>query len=669
MPATVTFLLGAGISIQAGIPDVRGFYRAFRAHLVQQFGATHDLMRSLDAIDVAWTQQYGSSLDDLERLYETLTFINDIDTPASIPLQLPHSFPPRSRQIELLHWELKKYVQQRCLSAPRNLAYLRPLAKFARISQPLTIISLNYDAYMEKVLDEAGVPWSDGGPVGDQEFFASNLDFPQTSSVHLIKLHGSATWYQTRRETEPGWMSRVRAVGQVGVSRKFGAARSLTHEAMMVYPTLNKALTNGPFPALTLKAQNALAKSDVCLAIGYAFGDIHVRRLVVESLSLNRRLKLILVNPKAKQILPILYHEAGATLHDRIGCVPLRFACVEEALKGDWLLDQSKGWIRGAPVQSPLLSSRGKIGGPKTRLPSRSRWRLRYPVPGGVAGLARGDNVLYLVGNQRREILELDLRTEQLRTLASGFQNLRGMAFDAADGMLYVVSNKYLSWPRRAPWSRGGIGQLWAINTATGVKRSVTRIDWLRTGLRFARNPRQLTQEAFWKNLAGGLRWPASVVVGEPGRSVLFTEARAIRKLDVRSKAISTPVVIPLPFNVVGLSLEAPNRLLVADAGVHPSGFGRLMHADLDTQRVDVLAGGWRGVNSVLFVPTRRLALLARVGGWPRGTVFSVDLDNPTSAPQYLWEGLNGPAQLCPASTEDEALVSTADGIVALWLD
>lgn len=671
MPTQITFLLGAGASVPAGVPHVRRFYQDFRSHLIQQLGAHHDLFVCLEDLEEAWKEATGIQLSDLERLYEALTFLN-AGTTTSVPLGLPKEFPVRSREVELLEWELKKYVQQRCLSVrPRDLEYLRPILNFTKITNPLVIISLNYDPCIEIIMERARISWTDGAPSNNEEFFGSQLDFPDRIAVHLVKLHGSATWYQTRLETEPGWMRRVHGIGQVGVSRKLGAARTMTHEAMMIYPTLNKALTNGPFPLLTLKAQRALAESKLCLAIGYSFGDIHIRRLVLEALSLNPELRLILVNPEVRETLRTLYRDAGPDLHNRIGAASSRSkerGLVQNALKDDWLLRRSQDWLEGAPIDLPLASSRGKIGGPKARLSSPSRWRLIYPVEGGVSGLARGEEVLYLVRRSRQDICELDRRTGKLSTLASGFQNLRGLAFDATSRELYAVSNKYRSRPRWAPWSRGGIGQLWAISIATGAKRPLTRIRWIRTVLGLARIWKEPGQEAVWKQLIGGLRWPTSVIVEEPGRFLLLTEAKAIRRIDLRTRALSTPAEIPLPFNVVGLATEAPGTLLVADAGVHPNGFGRLMRLDLRDPRLDVLASGWHGLGSLAYLPSRRLALLTQVGPWPRGCAFSLAIDESDRPPQFSWQGLDDPSQFSIGPDDDEVLLSTGDGVVHLDL-
>ena len=133
------------------------------------------------------------------------------------------------------------------------------------------------------------------------------------------------------------------------------------------------------------------------------------------------------------------------------------------------------------------------------------------------------------------------------------------------------------------------------------------------------------SQTAPWKRLVGGLRWPTSVVVREPGRTLLFTEARAVRELSLATERISTPLEIPLPFNVVGLALEDDGSVLIADAGVHPNGLGRLMKGRLGEKSVEILASGWNRLGSLAFLLSRRLALLSQGGAWPRGKVLALN--------------------------------------------
>jgi hypothetical protein len=114
--------------------------------------------------------------------------------------------------------------------------------------------------------------------------------------------------------------------------------------------------------------------------------------------------------------------------------------------------------------------------------------------------------------------------------------------------------------------------------------------------------------------------------------------------------------------------MEAPGTLLVADAGVHPNGFGRLMRIDLSDHKLDALAGGWRGLGSLAYLPARRLVLLTQVGPWPRGCAFSLAIDEPDRPSQFAWQGLNHPSQLSVDPDDDEVLISTGDGVVHLEL-
>lgn len=65
--------------------------------------------------------------------------------------------------------------------------------------QQLTIVTFNHDLLVERVLEDAGVPYSRGFDVSDGEVFRfsqSNLIGGASSvAVRLIKLHGSIDWF------------------------------------------------------------------------------------------------------------------------------------------------------------------------------------------------------------------------------------------------------------------------------------------------------------------------------------------------------------------------------------------------------------------------------------------------------------------------------------------
>lgn len=660
----VSLLLGAGASVEAGIPAVGKFFTCFASHV--RANLAPELADALGELQGAWrVATKGGELADLERLYELLTSLNNEGETASLPFALP-GFTERSRAIELLTWELKKYVQARCLRVPpRRLGYLRPLASFTRFGQPLFIATLNYDACIETTLDGMGVNWTDGGPPDGREFHGANLNFPADSAVHLVKLHGSVTWYHTRLDSEPGFMRRVLgAHAQAGVSRAFRAARSMTHEAMMVYPTLHKALAHGPFPRLMTRAREGIAQSHLCIAIGYSFGDAHVRRLVLEALELNSELRLVVLTPDADKVLRKLYENCDQFLHDRMGVASLdpTQGYAGRALADGWLLARTQEWLRGAPLPNPLTPDKGRRGGLETPIPSPNRWTLRYPVSGGVSGLARMDDTLLLARRIREEILVLSLTTGQSRTLTTGIASLHGLAFDTASNTVYAVSNKH-----RPPWSRGGIGQLWAVDGATGAKRALTRVRTLPSFLRL------LTlvwrgenwQRPYWKLLVGALNWPTSVMVERPGETLLFTEARSLRRFDLKSGRVKTAIELPLPFNVVDLALERPGLVLVADAGVHPGGMGRLLRCNLESGDVAEVATGWRRVGAMTYIPHRRSAVVSLGESWPRGSIVEVDLDDPPRV-RRTWKGLANPTHFAESPDREYALVATREGVVQL---
>lgn len=668
-------LLGAGASIPAGIPDVLRFYREFEREVRRR--AKDDPLRiALEEVADAWAASRVSHPLDLERFYEVLSWINGEEPEPSIPLQLAPLFPQRSRATELLFWELKKVVQARCLSFG-SLASLEPLAAIARAFSPLTVLSLNYDTCVESLLERARLDWTDGFPRQTPKPCAwSQPSFDSTTTaggpaVRLLKLHGSASWYQT----SPGWMQRAQGRSQHGIGIGFGTARTMTAEAMMVYPTLNKALADGPFPTLLSAAQSALAASSLCLAIGYSFGDVHVRRLVLGALATQPKLRLVIVNPQADAVITSLLKDLDSrSLRDRIGVPSLERDAqgrllrgfVERALADGWLLDRCHAWLGEEPIEclgQPALSAAARASRP---------WRLRLAVPGGVTGMARRGTTLAFVAKETKEIRALDLETGGVRVLSREFRRPRGLAWDEVSGALFVVENVYRIGCGRLALTlrKEGIGRLWELRSGAHFARPLTSVRLsalLRSPLLLARAVRgQLRREELWRLLQGALRWPVSVIVEHPGEALLLTEATRLRRLDLATGELTSPLEIPLCTNLGGLALRHGDSLWLTDAGLYPSGSGRWMRGNLATGEVEILAEGWRLLHGIAELRSSGLVLLSLGDPLPGGRVIALDPTRPTGPPLSTWLGLDRPGALCPTADERSVLVATRQGIVEL---
>ncbi len=678
-PGPVTLLLGAGASVPVGIPHTLGFVEVFEKELS---GRPPELKTAYERLRSAWEAIVPRRALDLERLYELLSWINGEEIEPPIPLDLSPKFPKRSRETDLLLWDLKKLIQGRCLGFG-PLTRLEPLVALAREFSPLTVLSLNYDTCIETLLDNANVPWDDGFPQNPPEPVPwslpaiSEADGPRSDVVRLVKLHGSASWYQP----SPGWMLRGMGTTQHGVGLGLGTARTMTAEAMMVYPTLNKALADGPFPTLLATAQRRLATSTLCLAIGYAFGDVHVRRLVLGALAVNSDLKLVIVNPGADAVIEVLLGEAGAEkFRHRIGVPSLEKSrkgyvrgFVENALRGGWLLDRCRAWLEGAPLTFPEAShARKRLGG--------RPWHLCLEVQGGVRGLALRGSKLGFVEPKSKEIKTLDLDRGEVQVVSREFLYPRGIAWNDATGSLFVVENIYRLGRGRASLAlaptglnrkgASGIGRVWELRERKCFARPVTTLrlaSLLSSPQSFLRAARhQLERGELWNLLVGALRWPASVLVEPSGTSLLITQANRLTRLDLTTGRLSFPFDIPLCTNLGGLALLNDQTVWMIDAGLYPNGEGRWMQGDLQTGEVTVIAHGWRLLHGITYLHRKGLALLSFGGPQPHGQIIALDPKRPTAPPLHRWVDLDGPGTLCPSEDERTVFVATRQGIVEL---
>ena len=671
----------------AGIPNVLQFVKAFREDLLLRRGPEDALVQYLDALKEAWK---AASQEDpsfppeigLERLYELLNHLTGQEEARfTIPLRLKSRFPEPSRAGELLAWDLKKYIQKRCLGFDRKkLTYLGPLFDFVDPRTGLDILTLNYDTTIETTLRAAQIPWSDGFPEDESTVTSFSTDQflkkPCQGAVRLLKLHGSASWYQNA-----SGICRILTASQRSAGLRFGAARTMTHEAMMIYPTLQKALTDGPFPALMLAAQEILKTSKLLLAIGYGFADRHIRQMVLRALANNRELQLVLVNPWPESSLKLLFKELRRTedLRGRIGVCgvqrnakgALQFGFVDQALKDSWLLKQSNQWIHGTALEDPIPEAQRAV-----RREGRP-WEIRYQLPGGAVHLAlaqlQSSLVLWILTGKPRQLLKLDLGSGVAEPVAAELAVPRGMAWDPKVHQLYLVENQYRTRTKLPdlPLVSGktGLGRIWAFDTEGRVIRALTGMKSavVLPRLTKLRHSDRGLSEVLGRG-TGFLVWPTSLLLERPGESLLVTEARDLARLDLLTGDLSYPVEIPLCFNLCGLAKGPGETVLLVDGGVHPTGRGRLMIAHLPTRSVKTLAQGETRFNSVLWHERSQLALVSVGWSWPRGQVIAFQISADKAQLIGSWKGLDRPGSLVAEEGAETALVATTQGVVELNL-
>ena len=673
------FLLGAGTSVPAGIPTMEKFVNEFLNDLRTIRGSDNPLVKTLGEIRRCWNivKRSPDERFDLEKLYEIIYHLNRPDVLYPIPLRLDSIFPKSNRETELLEFELKKYIQKRCLVAtPKQVKYLRPLLDFTEIAGTLDIVSLNYDSCIEILCNSYGVSWTDGFTGLDHEsrWNPADLYTEKTDGeplIRLVKLHGSVTWY----EIKPGLYRRVLRTRQRRIGLDLGMARTLTLEGMMVYPGIGKQVMLGPFIELFARFQELLFKANVCISIGYQFNDEHIRGIVLKALRSNPHLTLVVVDPQASNLVVKLSAEAGPQVKEN-RIIPIykdnKKGYVQNALRNGWLLEHTKAWLKGKFTEN---EKSGTQQATETFIVTRSKSRiepvgnLRRPLSGITI-----DPIVqcaYVTTGDIGEIFWVQLDTWKCASISTKLKRPRGIAIEAKTNYIYVVENQYQRYQKevlpKTLQEKKGLGRLWKINVDTGERTPITHLKILRTTLEGIASIllEQDDPEEFWRRVHGVLRWPVSVIIEKPQQSVLVTDAHKLCRVNLKTGKIELALSILLCFNLCALAIEKNGTLLLLDSGVWDrSGYGRLMRGNLKSGKVTTLAEGWPMTTGIALRPSGESVLISQGYSRPYGRVFELDLHSGKEI--QCWEGLNKPEQVVVVPDSSYALAATRNGLYRL---
>jgi hypothetical protein len=299
----VMFLLGAGASCAAGLPNLNELKTAVENTLVdddkkdyQQVGATRNIEEILSRLRLI-SEVLSGSADSLDG------FTSD----AALELD------------KKICVGISNVIQGAAVKLEAHLRFSRWCARSVYI-RPLEIFTINYDNVIEQGFEQVGVPYFDGF-VGSYEglFRADLVDStdgrdeitPPPGWVRIWKLHGSISW------------SRIERNGASVIVRSAAPKQSLA-----VYPSIQKYEESRriPFVVLGDRLRRALAIPETtCLVSGYSFGDQHINDLLYDAAQFYR----------ASEILVLCHSDIPNELAERAKSLPnLTVCCPSKAIIG-----------------------------------------------------------------------------------------------------------------------------------------------------------------------------------------------------------------------------------------------------------------------------------------------------------------------------------------------
>ena len=363
----VAFLLGAGASVEAQVPDT--------VHLIQDFAKQTrwgTQIRALLEKLREWAKTQGRVVD-VELVLETLQRLADWPQEPLAALQRQpveiDGIEPR-KVLEAL----RDFIKQKVVVDPEKTAYLDPLRGFVDSEKPLSVYSLNYDTAIEVFCAKHRLAYRDGfGEDWNPRVFDD-----QNVDLLLFKLHGSITWYRTDR----GRFLKI------PVMLKDSTVRLITTEratALMLYPAQKLAYIE-PLFELLLQMKKRLATCQFLVAVGYSFRDDHVRQILWDVARVSPEFTVILISPDAGNVyrekLALYASDIPSSLQGRVICLPFAFGKALPVLQREFIkiardfaqewrdrsLEERQGFLPAWTQAAKLASQYGHIEAARTIL-------------------------------------------------------------------------------------------------------------------------------------------------------------------------------------------------------------------------------------------------------------------------------------------------------------
>jgi NAD-dependent SIR2 family protein deacetylase len=301
---TEMLLLGAGASVEAGIPDAKRMAK----EIIKKFNDSDNLTKEAEVLNFVNEQliadarkRYSdSSIDcvDIEALYNAILLLSERDKLEISPFV--QSWHPELEKIKdpdeiyqrIMLWMKLKLRGLTLIEDERRVDYLKPILNLVRQQNKLFIATLNYDYSIELLSRANGIVWD----TGIESWISKGVfDYPN-NGIQLIKLHGSNYWLwsegvSTYDERLPH--NRIKILPQFDDELPVTA---LVYTPMVLFGHRNKLTAEGPFLDLLKQFDEQLQQTDLLTVIGYSFRDAHINFYISKYLNQYRG-KITIVDP------------------------------------------------------------------------------------------------------------------------------------------------------------------------------------------------------------------------------------------------------------------------------------------------------------------------------------------------------------------------------------
>ena len=290
----IIVLLGAGASVDAGVPDSAAMVRQIEELVSsdngtwRQFRALYHYVRSAIYYAEGIDGTFGDGvLFNIERLVSALDELRKKERHPLYPFVgawNPKLLEVAGQGFENVHrfrTEIVKILRNNWVELERSetAAYYGGLLRFQReYEYPLRVFSLNYDLCVERICGASCVQRGFEDRQWDWRLFDETSDdsFP----ILLYKLHGSIDW-----KMADGRVTFIDAPGTID-----------EEDLALIFGTVYKLQYVDPFLFLAYELRRwTIAEVRIIVTVGYGFGDEHINGILSQALRQDEERKLLAV--------------------------------------------------------------------------------------------------------------------------------------------------------------------------------------------------------------------------------------------------------------------------------------------------------------------------------------------------------------------------------------
>jgi len=327
------FLLGSGISIDAGMPDVTKITEQVVSgdgamlHTNQHFVIDADhpsyecrrsqaepVLELIQDIRCLATQYFKRERDpNYEEISQVVREIGDslsgeYPSPAVLPLirQLLHrpyseASCERLRKLsQLAHDYIRDTVRHMLKEQPVCVSHLGVIVEACEELPSVTLATLNHDLVLERALEGANLAYTDGFEILDED--VRYWRDAWGDGPRLLKLHGSLDWWSYRHSDEPwrGWdTGRFRGEDPMNPNRPEIVDVHPDMRPIFLTGTFDKILAyeTSVFPDQHFRFHEALKETERIVVIGYGFGDKAINSRLIGWTASSPKRRLVVCHP------------------------------------------------------------------------------------------------------------------------------------------------------------------------------------------------------------------------------------------------------------------------------------------------------------------------------------------------------------------------------------